>query len=134
MDAATSNRFRQQLLAEKARLEELVRSLNEDGLGESLFETTQELSRYDNHPGDLGSEVFERSKDLALRDNLQIQLQKINDALASISKGTYGYCQDCGREISLERLEAVPETTLCLECRQKGNKGRKEIRALSRKR
>ncbi|CEP69489.1 Zinc finger, DksA/TraR C4-type [Moorella glycerini] len=111
--------FRQKLLEEKKRLEEQIDTFNSGGLRESLLESTQELSRYDNHPGDLGSEEFERSKDLALRDNARIQLQKIDDALESIQEGTYGYCRVCGQEIPRERLEAIPETTLCLECRKK---------------
>lgn len=116
MDAISVDRFRRKLLADKARLEELIKSINERGLRQSLFESTQELSRYDNHPGDLGSEEFERSKDLALRDNLNIQLNKIGDALTSINEGTYGRCRSCDREIPRERLEAIPETTLCLQC------------------
>ncbi|MGI9859909.1 TraR/DksA C4-type zinc finger protein [Moorella naiadis] len=118
MDQHSLEHFRQKLLAEKAHLEEQLDSLNSGGLRESLFDATQELSRYDNHPGDLGTEVFERSKDRALRDNVQIQLQKIEDALRSMEESTYGYCRRCGREIPRERLEAIPETTLCLACRQ----------------
>ncbi|AOQ23532.1 TraR/DksA C4-type zinc finger protein [Neomoorella thermoacetica] len=119
MDRQSLAHFRQKLLEEKAGLEEQLDSLNSGGLGESLLESTQELSRYDNHPGDLGTEEFERGKDLALRDNVQVQLRKIEDALQSIAEGTYGYCRRCGREIPRERLEAIPETTLCLECRRK---------------
>lgn len=118
MDRQTLAHFRQKLLEEKANLEEQLDSLNRSGLRESLMESTQELSRYDNHPGDLGTEEFERGKDLALRDNVQIQLRKIEDALQSMAEGTYGNCRRCGREIPRERLEAIPETTLCLECRR----------------
>lgn len=119
MNSHSLEKFRQKLLAEKAKLEEQLHSINQGGLRQSLYESTQELSRYDNHPGDLGSEEFERSKDLALRDNIHIQLQKIEDALESINEGNYGRCRSCGQEIPWERLEAIPETTLCLECRQK---------------
>ncbi|MGI6285404.1 TraR/DksA C4-type zinc finger protein [Neomoorella humiferrea] len=119
MDAATLEHFRRLLLEEKKKLREQIDSLTSGGLRSSLFESTQELSSYDNHPADLGSEEFERSKDLALRDNARLQLRKIEDALASIKEGTYGYCRECGREIPRERLEVVPETTLCLACRKK---------------
>lgn len=118
MNQKSLRHFQQKLREEKKKLEEQVDSFNSGGLRESLLESTQELSRYDNHPGDLGTEEFERSKDLALRDNARIQLQKIDDALESIREGTYGYCRRCGREIPRERLEAIPETTLCLECRE----------------
>ncbi len=118
MHQQSMHHLQQKLLAEKQKLREQIDSLNRGGLRESLLESTQELSRYDNHPGDLGSEEFERSKDLALRDNARIQLQKIDDALESIQEGTYGVCRRCGCEIPRERLEAIPETTLCLECRE----------------
>ncbi|MCG0276964.1 MAG: TraR/DksA C4-type zinc finger protein [Thermanaeromonas sp.] len=110
--------FRRKLLALRASYEEQLDSIKRGGLAQSLRDSVEELSSYDNHPADLGSELFERSKDLALRDNIIIQLKKIEDALASIRQGTYGRCQECGREIPLERLEAAPESTLCLECRK----------------
>jgi len=112
------------LLALRASYEEQLRSFRLGGLDEAMRESIQELSGYDNHPGDLGSELFERSKDLALRDNALLQLRKIQEALESIREGTYGRCLRCGREIPLERLEAVPETTLCLECRRAAEKPR----------
>lgn len=118
MDQEQLEYFRRKLLALRAAYEEQLRSFRHGGLGQSLRESLQELSGYDNHPADLGSEIFERSKDLALRDQAMLQLQKIDDALAGIREGTYGRCRRCGREIPRERLEAVPEATLCLECRQ----------------
>ncbi|MGI9951121.1 TraR/DksA C4-type zinc finger protein [Moorellaceae bacterium AZ2] len=124
MDQQKLEYFRRKLLALRAAYEEQRRSFRYGGLGESMQDSIQELSSYDNHPGDLGSELFERSKDLALRDNAVLQLQKIQDALESIREGTYGRCKRCGEEIPLERLEAVPETTLCLECRRAVEKKR----------
>lgn len=110
----------------KARLEKmrqdylkLVNTMKKRGLNGELRDSVSELSSYDNHPADLGSEVFERSKDLALQDNALIQLQKIDDALEKIAKGTYGRCDICGKKIPWERLEAAPESTLCLQCRKK---------------
>lgn len=85
---------------------------------EPLKESVGELSSYDNHPADLGSETFEREKDLGLRDNANIILMKINDALDKIKKGTYGICDKCGKPISEERLTAVPYSTLCIDCKK----------------
>lgn len=110
---------KEQLLTQKQEIEKSLSNLAEAGLGESMADSVEELSSYDNHPADLGSEMFERSKDLALRDNLQIQLVKINDALQAIDAGTYGKCSECGNPISEERLTAMPSTTLCLECKAK---------------
>lgn len=50
-------------------------------LGESLTDSTGDLSTVDNHPGDLGTEVFERERDLAVNDSLHEELDQINGAL-----------------------------------------------------
>lgn len=113
-------RQKERLLAQKQELEERVRNLTENGLGEPMARSVEELSSYDNHPADLGSELFERSKDLALRDNAHILLAKVNHALQKIMEGTYGYCTECGQAIPIERLEALPLTTLCIDCKSEG--------------
>lgn len=110
--------LKQRLESEKKHLMERISGVDQGGLHESLRESTSELSLYDNHPGDVGSEVFERSKDFALRENDSLVIRAIDDALEKLEKGTYGRCDICGREISPERLLAVPYTTLCLECKR----------------
>lgn len=73
-----------------------------------------ELSSYDNHPADMGTELYEREKDFALEEHDQSELDKINEALAAIENGTYGICKVSGKEIPYERLEAIP-TALTLK-------------------
>ncbi|ACX52373.1 transcriptional regulator, TraR/DksA family [Ammonifex degensii KC4] len=84
-----------------------------------LREAIGELSLADNHPADVGSELFERAKDLALREDALLKLQVIEDALRRLEEGTYGYCESCGAPIPRERLEAVPYTTLCHACKER---------------
>lgn len=112
--------FRQKLLEYKSQLEEDIRSMRETGRHVSMQDTLSELSMYDNHPADIGDELFERSKDFALEGNAWILLGKVNDALCRIDKGTYGVCERCGKEIGLERLKAAPFTSYCLKCKQQG--------------
>ncbi|HPU01066.1 MAG: hypothetical protein GX890_00920 [Firmicutes bacterium] len=88
----------------------------EHGLG--MRDSVAELSFADNHPADLGTENFERSKDLSLRELHFSQLRQVEEALARISAGTYGICSRCGEKIPEARLEAVPEASLCLPCRE----------------
>ena len=76
-----------------------------------------ELSSYDNHPADIGSETFERSKDFALREDAILKLRAVDEALRKIDAGTYGSCDVCRGPIPWERLEAVPYTTLCRHCK-----------------
>lgn len=92
--------------------------MNESGLYQSQADALGELSTYDNHPADIGDELFERSKDHAIKDLFARQLDAIDTALARISDGSYGLCENCGREIPLERLEVLPTATRCVNCQQ----------------
>jgi len=77
-------------------------------------ESIGELSNYDNHPGDHGTELFERSKDLALNGHAEKELEDINEALHAIVEGTYGICKHCRRDIPFERLQAKPTADTCV--------------------
>ncbi len=115
MTALNVEKYRKRLLAEKARLEAAHLRLNDKG--ENMSEEAGELSDFDpNHPGDVGTEMYEREKDLALHENLDGLLTQINEALVKLENGTYGRCERCGGSISAARLEALPYATLCIEC------------------
>ncbi len=53
------------------------------------------------------------------------RLRFIDEALARVEQGRYGICADCGDEIGLERLIAVPFAVLCVDCQRKTNRARK---------
>ncbi len=118
MDQDKLNYFKERLLEEKRRIEKELEESSNFNLNEPLRDSVHELSSYDNHPADLGSETFEREKDLALKLNLDEIHQRVDEALKFIDQGKYGICEDCGREIDPERLEAVLYTTLCIECQR----------------
>ncbi|WP_458412134.1 TraR/DksA C4-type zinc finger protein [Schinkia sp. CFF1] len=84
---------------------------------ERAFETDSvgELSRYDNHPADTATDLYEREKDHALVEHFEEELKDINHALANMEKGIYGICEKCGQEIPEERLKALPTATHCIE-------------------
>lgn len=67
-----------------------------------------ELSSVDNHPGDLGTEKFEREKDYTLNEHAKKQLEEIEAALERIQQETYGYSEKSGKPIPYERLKAMP--------------------------
>lgn len=94
------------------RQEELFRLIESEG---EYSRVDQELSNYDNHPGDAGTIMFDRERDMALSQHSEVELKEINEALSSIEEGTYGICRVCGGDIPLERLEAVPTADKCLE-------------------
>ncbi len=85
----------------------------------SLKDSTGELSSYDNHPADQGTNTYEREKDLGLKDNSQVILEKVDTALQLLANDEYGICKKCGKEISEYRLDAIPYTWYCKECGEK---------------
>lgn len=103
------------LQEEKQWLEDHWQANEHFGLNESLRNQTGELSTNDNHPADLGSELFERSKDIALNENRERHLTDVKEALQRIDNGRYGFCDACGKPISFERLQAIPTTLYCIE-------------------
>ena len=107
--------FKQLLLEERKSIIDQFTNNNDFGLDESLRDMTGELSTNDNHPADIGSEVFERGKDLALEENERHILDLVDDALQRMENGTYGICETCHQEIPKERLEAVPYAKYCIE-------------------
>jgi DnaK suppressor protein len=106
LDAQTLARLKEKLLAEKARLEqELARFAKPTGVTGD-YET--QIDDMGNDPDENASEVEEYVDNLALEQTLESQLKDVNDALAKMEAGTYGICENTGKEISLERLEAYP--------------------------
>lgn len=112
------NQFRQKLQEEKSRLCAQINKLAENGLGNTLAYSTGELSMYDNHPADIGEELFERSKDIALQDNTKTLLDEVENALKKIEENSYGICEKCGDEIPVERLQVFAWATECVDCRR----------------
>lgn len=106
------------LQAEKRKLSGVISQIEESGLNNWLTDSTGELSAYDNHPADLGSETFERSKDLALCDNEAGLVSQIDHALDKIKSGSYGTCDICGKPIGNARLEALPWAAACVSCQK----------------
>lgn len=68
---------------------------------------------------DAAAVTAERTEVLGVVDSLKAQLSNVDRALAKIDSGTYGLCEDCGKEIAAARLEARPESIRCIECKTK---------------
>ena len=67
---------------------------------------------------DLASSEYLQSFQFRLRGRERTFLNKIDKALQKIKNGEFGICEDCGEEIHQKRLEARPETTLCIRCKE----------------
>ena len=68
-------------------------------------------------PNDRASQEEEFSLELRARDRERKLTNKINDTLELIEQDEYGYCDTCGVEIGIRRLEARPTATLCIDCK-----------------
>ena len=118
MNSENLERLKKKLNSEKRLILEQISRLEETGIGDTMSDSVGELSAYDNHPADLGDELFERSKDTALRDNAHLILENIEKALQRIDEGVYGLCAKCGKPIDAERLDIIPWVSNCIECQK----------------
>ena len=99
---------RDRLERERARVGELIAELRSEGLDEEQSAQSGDLTHYDQHPADQGSELFEREKDLAILERLEVDLAEIEAALQRLDEGTYGVVDVTGVPIDPERLDALP--------------------------
>ena len=68
-------------------------------------------------PTDRASHEANQNFELRIRDREHKLIKKINKALDRIENGTFGICETCGEDISIERLKARPVTTQCVDCK-----------------
>ena len=114
-------RISKRLDEERTRLQGIRDGLRREQ-EEASAETSGELSSFDQHPGDLGTETFEKEKNVSLLEQVADELVEIEAAFQRLGRGTYGSCQACGRPIGDERLEAMPATRFCIEDQAKAER------------
>jgi DnaK suppressor protein len=68
-------------------------------------------------PNDRATQESEFSLELRTRDRERKLIKKIDESLQNLERGDYGYCETCGIEIGLRRLEARPTATQCIDCK-----------------
>jgi DnaK suppressor protein len=79
-------------------------------------------------PNDRATQEEEFSLELRTRDRERKLIKKIDESLEMINNGEYGYCETCGVEIGLKRLEARPTATQCIDCKSLDEIKEKQIR------
>lgn len=82
----------------------------------------QELDAENPDRSDLAQAYDIRQRRQALREQAEEKLERINEALGRFEEGIYGTCLECGQQIPLPRLEALPFTRYCIACKQKQDK------------
>lgn len=100
--------FRQILLAWKKQLMEEV--------DRTLHHMQDDAANFPD-PNDRATQESEFTLELRARDRERKLIRKIDEALAAIDNNEYGYCESCGVEIGIRRLEARPTATLCIDCK-----------------
>ena len=108
-------KYKNSLIQERDRVLKQIKNMTDEE-SKNFKDSVGNLSNYDNHPGDIGSELYEREKDAGLKENNIELLEKIDNALKAIDENKYGYCQNCGNSINEERLEVLPYTPYCKKC------------------
>ncbi|OIQ96247.1 RNA polymerase-binding transcription factor DksA [mine drainage metagenome] len=84
---------------------------------ERTVHTMQDEATVFADPNDRASQESDIALELRNRDRERKLIKKIDEALGRIENGEYGYCDSCGVEIGLKRLEARPTATLCIDCK-----------------
>ena len=121
---------------EKERLESFRELLNER-LKAILGEAEKTVKGMTNDrdsfpdPTDRANLETDRNFLLRIRDRERKLIGKIKEALARIDDGTFGICEECGDDISEERLKARPMTTLCIDCKTKAEEEEKQKEKVS---
>ena len=118
MDKATAAKRLEQ---ERTRLQGIREGIQREQ-DDAISEAGNELSSFDQHPGDSGTETFEMEKNVSLLEQVDDELLEVEAAVQRLERGTYGTCQVCGRPIGDERLEAMPATRFCVEDQAKAER------------
>ena len=86
-----------------------------DDTVEGLLDSRENLA----DPLDRATAESDKAWTLRIRDRESMLIKKIRNSLEAIENEEYGICEDCGEEISIERLKARPVTSLCIRCKTK---------------
>jgi len=100
---------RKETLEERTRYQEILKDSNsEEDYGKTAYKYTE-----------FGTDTMNREQSYMFLARMDKFLTQIDQALERIENGTYGICRVCGKEIDHKRLQAVPTTRICFDCKQK---------------
>jgi len=110
------DRIEKLLLREREQMVELLEQFQENE--QDMRERAGEMSLYRMHMADLGTESQEKEKEFLLASSEGRRLYEVDDALRRLYKEpeTFGVCENCGKDITFERLEVIPYARRCVDC------------------
>ena len=109
--------FKELILKKKEALLAELGYLESSTMNSTSKDQSGDLSAYSFHMADQGTDTMDREMAFTLASREGRYLHHLNEALERIDEGTYGICRSCGKEIQTKRLEAVPNATQCIECK-----------------
>ena len=104
-----------QLAHFRKMLDDMKRELSQDI--DRTVHTMQDEATVFADPNDRASQESDIALELRNRDRERKLIKKIDETIGRIDANEYGYCDSCGVEIGLKRLEARPTATLCIDCK-----------------
>jgi DnaK suppressor protein len=119
MKKAELKRFKSMLEAKRAALVANAQTMTAENMALDTNDLPDEM--------DLASSEGLQSFQFRLRGREKTFLEKIDRALQKIEKNEFGVCEECGEPISVKRLEARPETTLCIRCKEDQERQEKDF-------
>jgi DnaK suppressor protein len=108
MNAKQQDHFRKILLGWKAELSQDI---------DTTIHAMQDEATVFADPNDRATQESDMALELRNRDRERKLIKKIDETIGKIDSGDYGYCESCGVEIGLERLQARPTASLCIDCK-----------------
>jgi len=125
MASTNSQREPDDALARRAEdLETLRQAEHDTAFKGDQREETGESSTVGQHPADTADFAYQRELQQTTQELLAREAEQVQAAMRARQTGTYGICQECGRPIPPERLQARPEATLCVDCQRRLEAGR----------
>jgi DnaK suppressor protein len=118
MTRQEKEKYRQRLLEMATRLKTDEPGVINDALRQASGDISGNLSNVPMHLADLGTDTFEQEMSASLLTNARQMQTEVAAALDRIEQGTFGKCEQCGRDIGEGRLRAVPYTRYCVDCAQ----------------
>jgi RNA polymerase-binding protein DksA len=121
MKKSDLEKFKKLLLEKRRAMVEEMSGFN-TRFDETLKERTGDLSSHSYHMADQGTDAMEREMAAMISSKSGRLVYHIDKALERIEKGEYGKCFNCGKQISIPRLEAVPHASFCIDCKSEEEK------------
>ena len=110
--------FREMLSNLREKLSGNVSQIQNDALRQTGKNSSELSDMPMEHLADRASDNFVRDMMIGILQDSEAEIVDIDIAIEKIDEGAYGECEECGEEIKMERLKAIPFARLCIDCKE----------------